>query len=410
MARALTIGLYSQFFGTTIGGGEKYLGVTAEAVRDAWPRHRVEILSVVPVDRDRYERELNLDLRGIATEASISKVGRVHRLAAAALAGAPRYRDLVLSARAAGRTRHYDLLLAMVYVRPLFSRASRTVILCQFPYPTDRGASSRGGWLMRLYRLPYHCLCASAQGDEIASADAVICQSEYVACYVQRYWDRTPTVVNPPIDIPAEEPDFLAKGRVVLSVGRFFVHGHNKRHDIMVEAFKTMCDRGLAGWELHLVGSVHREGHNAGYYERIAAMALGYPIHLHGDAPYTMLRNLYRRAAVYWHAAGYGVDQGVDPAKMEHFGMSTAEAMAYGTVPVVIRAGGQPEVVEAGVSGFHWTNVDELQARTLELIADPVLREQMGRAARKRSRVFSREEFRSRIVQELRPIVTELEG
>jgi glycosyltransferase involved in cell wall biosynthesis len=410
VARALRIGLYSQFFGSTVGGGEKYLGVAAEAIRDAWPRHRVEILSVVPADRERYERELNLDLRDIGLVSTVARVSRLHRVAASVLSRAPIYRDLLLSARASGRTRQYDLLLPMVYVHPVFSRASRTVILCQFPYLRGPVAFDAAGLLKRLYRLPYRALRATVLGDEVAEAAAVICQSEYVATYVRRYWEREPAIVYPPIDVPVAEPDSGAKADIVLSVGRFFSQGHTKRHDVMVEAFKRMCDDGLSGWELHLVGSVHREAHNAGYYERIAAMADGYPIHLHGDAPYAVLQDLYRRAAIYWHAAGYGVNAGVDPANLEHFGMTTAEAMACGAVPVVIRAGGQPEVVEQEVSGFHWSDLDELRERTLQLICQPALRERMGRAARERSRVFSREHFKHRMVEELGPVVAELEA
>src|SRR5260370_16151002 len=67
MGRPLRLGLYSPFFGSTLGGGEKYFGVTAEAIRDAFPEHSVEILSPVPVDRELYQRMLDIDLTGIRT-------------------------------------------------------------------------------------------------------------------------------------------------------------------------------------------------------------------------------------------------------------------------------------------------------------------------------------------------------
>ena len=62
----MRIGLYSPFMGSTMGGGEKYLGVTAETLRDAFPGHSVEILSPVPVDVGRYQEMLGLDLSGIS--------------------------------------------------------------------------------------------------------------------------------------------------------------------------------------------------------------------------------------------------------------------------------------------------------------------------------------------------------
>jgi len=60
-----------------------------------------------------------------------------------------------------------------------------------------------------------------------------------------------------------------------------------------------------------------------------------------------------------------------DPAAQEHFGMTTAEAMGYGAVPVAIGSGGQPEVVDDGVDGFLWRDVDQLKAKTRALVDDP---------------------------------------
>jgi glycosyltransferase involved in cell wall biosynthesis len=307
-------------------------------------------------------------------------------------------------------TRRYDLLLTMVYIHPVFSRARRTVMLCQFPYLHGPIKFGSEGLVKRVYRLPYHALRAAALGDEIASVDRVICQSEYVATYIRQYWNLEPAVVTPPIDIPIEEPDCSAKQPVVLAVGRFFRGGHNKRHDVMIKAFRSLCDAGLEGWSLHLAGSVHRNGHNAGYFEQLQRMAQGYPIHLHGDASYQDLQRLYRDASIFWHAAGYGVDASINPANLEHFGMATAEAMANGAVPAVIRAGGQPEVVEDGVSGLLWSTPEELIALTRRLVQDAPLRHQLSCAARSRSLCFARERFKREIVAQVEPFVEELEG
>jgi glycosyltransferase involved in cell wall biosynthesis len=410
MGRTLRIGMYSQFFGATIGGGEKYLGVTAEAIRDAWPQHRLEIVTAVAADRRRYECELNLDLSGIDLRAANSRVTWAHRGAAVMLRRAPLYRDMLLSARAVRFTRQYDLFLPMVYIHPVFSRARRTVVLCQFPYvygPTRLGPA---GLVKRVYRLPYRALRSAFLGDEIASVDRVICQSQYVARFVREYWKLEPAVINPPIDVPSREPDWGAKGPIVLAVGRFFRGGHNKRHDVMIQAFRELCDGGLKGWELHLAGSVHDHGGSAGYFDYLTEMSRGYPIYLHGNAPYGELQDLYRRASIFWHAAGYGVDAVVNPANLEHFGMTTVEAMANGAVPVVIAAGGQLEVVEAGKSGFLWSTPGELRTATLRLIGNSSLRKRLGAAARKRSCAFARERFKREMVEQLSQFVGELES
>src|SRR5205823_5099506 len=186
--------------------------------------------------------------------------------------------------------------------------------------------------------------------------------------------------------------------------GRFFTGGHEKRHDLMARAFRELCDAGLTGWELHLAGSVHRDGHNAHYFETVRQLAEGYPIHLHPDAPYAQVQDLYRRASIYWHAAGYQANGG-DPAAQEHFGMTTAEAMGYGAVPVAIGSGGQPEVVQDGVDGYLWTDIDQLKAKTLALVNDPQLRQRLGVKARAASQRFSRQRFVRQIVAALAPLV-----
>ncbi|MEP7105635.1 MAG: hypothetical protein ABI838_07295, partial [Chloroflexota bacterium] len=119
--RSLKIGLYSPFMGSTVGGGEKYLGVTAETVRDSFPQHSVEILSPVPVDVPRYEEMLGLDLSGIAfRSANVSRGGARGRLAGWRPARV--LRDLAVSMQVRRQTAAYDLLVSMVYVLPAVSQ------------------------------------------------------------------------------------------------------------------------------------------------------------------------------------------------------------------------------------------------------------------------------------------------
>jgi glycosyltransferase involved in cell wall biosynthesis len=375
VGRASRIGLYSPYFGSTLGGGERYLAETARVVRDAKPEAEVEIVSPVPADRSRYERMLNVDLDGIGLRSTNRRVTRAHRLLNSLAALRP-LRDRAVAWQAGRSTRSYDLLLAMVYRIPVPNGAPRGVLLCQFPYP---GRTHLGG---------YQC---------------VVCQSEYVRRWVREYWGLDAVVVNPPVDVPDHEPEWARKLPVVLSVGRFAATGHVKRHDLMVEAFRQLCDEGLAGWELHLAGGVHREGPHAGYFESIEERARGYPIRLHPDLPFGELEELYERASIYWHAAGYGADAERAPEALEHFGMATAEAMARGAVPVAIGLGGQPEVVEDGVDGFLWTEPEQLKERTLELVRDPVLLRRLGERARASSRRFSVASFRAAMRAALAP-------
>jgi glycosyltransferase involved in cell wall biosynthesis len=393
----LRIGLYSPFIGSTVGGGEKYLGVTAETLRDAFPGHSVEILSPVPVDVARYEEMLGLDLSGISFRSTNPTDGG-GRSWLARYHGLRVLRDLAVSAQAARLTAAYDLLVSMVYVLPAFSHARRSVILCQFPYPLRNTPAQ--SVVKRLLL-----------GRGIDDFQLVIAQSEYVRGWVRRLWQREALVVNPPIDVPAEEPDWGAKERLILSVGRFFTGGHSKRHDVLVQAFRDLVDAGGAeGWELVLAGSLHDDPADLAYFRRVQDLARGYPVSIRTDVSGEELAGLYRRASIYWHAAGYGVEMERQPANLEHFGMTTAEAMAAGAVPVVIARGGQPEVVESGVSGYLWSEPSQLVAQTRALLADDALRQRVGAAARSRSHRFSRPEFKRRMAAALKPLVEELEA
>jgi glycosyltransferase involved in cell wall biosynthesis len=154
---------------------------------------------------------------------------------------------------------------------------------------------------------------------------------------------------------------------------------------------------------------VHRDAMHAGYYERVRDLARGLPVTLHPDASYSEVQALYRQASLYWHAAGFGVDADSDPAALEHFGMTTAEAMAHGVVPVAIGRGGQLEVVHSGYDGYLWQEPRQLEALTLQLAAQPGLRRRLGEAARETSKNFSPERFAARMLQTLGGVVRELE-
>jgi glycosyltransferase involved in cell wall biosynthesis len=381
VGRSLRIALYSPYFGSTIGGGEKYLALTARALHDAFPQHNVAIVSPVPVDQIRYERMLNLDLSGIRLVATNRRITHVHRFLNS-LGPLRPLRNRVLGAQARRHTSGYDLFLAMVYAIPVRSKAKASVILCQFPY-----------------REP---------GSELADYELIICQSRYVRGWIHQYWGREALVVNPPIDVPVADIDWERKERMIVSVGRFFVGGHSKRQDLLVETFIRMCRAGLSGWELHLAGSVHDDAQHAGFFDQIQAAAGGYPIHLHPDADFGEVQELYSRAAIYWHAAGYGL--GDDAMSAEHFGMTTVEAMAHGAVPVVYDRGGQREIVEHQATGFVWSSLEELERWTAALIADSDRRASMGSAARETSRRYARERFLSSMAEALTPVVSRLEG
>jgi len=94
-----------------------------------------------------------------------------------------------------------------------------------------------------------------------------------------------------------------------------------------------------------------------------------------GFVPHDELGELYDRAAVV-----------VCPSYREGLPLCVLEAMAHGKPVVASAVGGIPEVVENGVTGYlvEPGDVAGLRAAIERLLADPVLRRRLGRAARAR--------------------------
>lgn len=236
-----------------------------------------------------------------------------------------------------------------------------------------------------------------------ADYDLLIAISEYTRLWIARRWGLPSEVLAPPVDTATfSAPDPADKERVILSVGRFFHGSHNKKHLEMLRVFRGMHDRGEIpeGWEYHLVGNLHRGRlEDLEYFAELERLAEGYPVRLLVDLDLPHLVEEYRRASIFWHAAGWGESERWQPEKFEHFGLTTCEAMSAGCIPVVIAKAGQLEIVDHGESGFLFTTAAELASITRWLIqghGKPWTQELMARAAAAVQR-FARPRFEERL-------------
>ena len=208
------------------------------------------------------------------------------------------------------------------------------------------------------------------RGRPFLEGYTVLANSEFTAHHVQERWGRTAQVLYPPT--PDFGPGAADRKRWILSVGRFQprISGHpHKRQDSLIEAFRPLTRLHRAGWQLHLAGSVgsHDEVH------RLKRLAEGLPVVFHENAPQKLLLDLYRHSSIYWHAQGFEEPK-TRPEAQEHFGMSVAEALSAGLVPLVYETAGPAEIV-AGLPGAStWRTLERLRAETMELIASDSLR------------------------------------
>ncbi len=259
-----------------------------------------------------------------------------------------------------------------------------------------QGAAGRDGSSPLVRRFPWLQLGRPNLGY-LNAYDSVVANSAYTATWIDRLWQVESDLLFPPIDVDAMQPE-PQRDKTIVTIGRFFdpSRGHSKRQLEMVGIFRRLVtERRLPeGWTLHMVGGC--EPDNRPYFEQVMAAAEGLPIELHPNAARHTLERLVNRASIFWSATGMNENTEVRPWRNEHFGMTTAEAMAAGCVPVVIDRAGQQEIVRDGVDGFRWDDEDQAVALTARVARDDDLRRHLAASAMRRAREFSDDAFLTR--------------
>ncbi|MBZ6453538.1 MAG UNVERIFIED_CONTAM: glycosyltransferase family 4 protein, partial [Paenibacillus polymyxa] len=282
-------------------------------------------------------------------------------------------------------TSKYDLFLNFMFLSKHIGRAKRNLYSCMFPpqkfsfnkFPHNLFAD----WLNFRFKNSYNYF---------------ISNSKFTNHWLQHYWrtGKKNVTIYPPVFLENEinEIEFKKKENIILSVGRFFVGAHNKKQDFLVDFFLKNIHK-LQGWELHIVGALSNNPVDIEYVAKIKEKIQGYPIYLYINSDLSQVNNLYDRAKLFWHATGFNEESDRFPEKMEHFGITTVEAMSKGVVPIVINKGGQTEIVNQQKDGFLWNSEEELLEYTQELISNSEKREAIALNASKRAKDFSVETF-----------------
>ncbi len=223
----------------------------------------------------------------------------------------------------------------------------------------------------------------------------IVYNSRYTREWIEKRWGLAPhRHIYPPVD--AADPGPCEKDSVILSVARFDPGG-NKQQLEMVKAFRLLRRRWpqpCRDWRLILAGGSHGENP---YLRRVQDFLRDHPalpVELRINASHDELIALYRQASLFWHFCGLGQS---DPALVEHFGMTVAEAMQHGCIPIVFDGGGMREIVEEGQGGHLFSRIGVLLERSARLLAEPALRQAMAAAARGGGRRFSKELFSERV-------------
>lgn len=224
----------------------------------------------------------------------------------------------------------------------------------------------------------------------------VICNSYFTKRYIDKKYKVDSTVLYPPVVLASEQQ--YKKEHIILNVGRFGIRSAGssyKKQEVMAEAFAELIKHGLKDWELVFIMSVPDQ--EVTKARAFADSLAKYPIRILLNPDLKTVSDYYGKASIYWHASGYGENLTEHPDRAEHFGISTVEAMSYGAVPIVINAGGQPEIVTEGETGFLWGTLEELNEKTTAVIHDKTLRHNIAEAAKKRARDFDLKHFQKNL-------------
>lgn len=373
--------IYSPYW-RNFGGGERYILHLASSL-SRMPSTKVTLLSQFPdISKDRLEKVFDLDLSQLDYKTFNG--------------GARSLRTIVDGA---------DVFIPLSNFRYIKAAPKQYVQALQVPYSginflTISRRIMRGNLREGLKDILRLRLLSHARN----SSTLTLTNSVFVHDCLLRGFNVESKVLYPPIR------DFLVEGtpkrKVILSVGRIFRGLYNdKRYDVLTEAFRRVSGH-LKGWEYHIVGSVSLDNTSQAYLEELKKVNKDFPVFFHVNASHELLGRLYNESSIYWHGAGYGVDEFREPERTEHFGMSVVEGLSAKCTPIVVNKGGLKEIVSSEENGFLWESIDELVERTMQ-VAD--LRTQqlleLQQNARKRFFDFSMRQFEKRVSEIFLPLI-----
>ena len=348
----------------TLGGGEKYLLTIAQILL----KHDYQLDIFTNLDNSilkKAEDRFFLDLKGAKTTPDIF-----------------RSRGPISLLKKAFISAHYHVFIYLNdgSVPLLFSK--NNYLHVQVPFDKDPSLFNK---LLNLLKLSLF--------------KKIFVNSKFTQSRVRQIYWKNSQVLYPPIDTQNFIPSPHKKNYIV-SVGRFDNILNAKKQDLMIEAFTQLVDKNnLKNWQYILIGGSLQSEDKNNYLIHLKHLARKYPIKFLINASFSTLKKYYSESKIFWHAAGFGIDEAKNPQQTEHFGMSTVEAMAAGTVPIVVNKGGLKETVQNGVNGFLWHTPEELISKTQLLIGHSDMLSSMSQKAIVDSKKFSVDSFEKNFME-----------
>ncbi len=336
--KPLSIVLYSPYIPKHFGGGERYMFSCASHLAK---KHNVSIaLSSTKVISNKEKKEIQKQYEDFL-QMDLSDIAWIET---------PIGTDVSFFQKLMW-TKQFDRLIYATDGSLFLSLANRNILHIQVPF-----TNTMDTWKKRLKLKNWHIKNTNAS---------------FTKDVIEKYWKTNINVVHTPYVDVHEFTASRNKEKTILHVGRFFTQLHSKKQDMLAKTFKKMLKqypKKMKGWKLVFIGSVE----DYEYARSVRRMAEGFPIEVIHEAKREEVKKYFSKARIYWHATGFDEDEFLHPEKMEHFGITTLEAMASKCIPIVINKGGQKEIVEHGISGFVWNTQKGLIEKTLACIEEKV--------------------------------------
>ncbi len=385
------VAIYDPYL-NTLGGGERYCLTVAETMLSQgwqvdlfWSRDQAII--------NQAEKRFHLNLQGLSLVPDVFHIAPVQLdlisespESIANQTNLPAQAQNILHRlkrffRKISVTRQYDIIFYLSDGSIPFLFSKKNYLHVQVPFP-----AANETFLQRL-----------TKPAKLLLIKKVICNSEFTQRFaIKTIGDKT-KVVYPPVDIENFAPS-SSKDNVIITVGRFDNLLNAKKQDVLIECFKNLYPKYGQGWKMVLAGGSTKAPEDNLFLSLLQRQSKGYPIEFFVNPDFSLLQRLYSRSKIYWHAAGYGVDENLAPQNTEHFGMTVVEAMSSGCVPLVVAKGGLPEIVNDSQNGFLWNNPQDLIDKTKKLAQDEQLLQTLSANAQNSVGQFSKKSFSQTII------------
>lgn len=382
----MKISIYNEPEGGALGGCEVSVAVLAEALAQ---EHEVEIVHYRPtLTREFLAEFADVDLSRVSLR--LGPVLEPQRGSPWQVIARMR-KEMKQEADIGGDC---DVFVSFNHQTPVFTKAPLGILMVLFPFSIPGSVAQE-----EACRAPMSRVKKAWQSRwqvwkfraRLRNYSVRLSNSEFTRTWTKKRWGIDTQVLFPPVEVKSTAAGKKAKR--ILSVGRFATKGHGKKQIEMLEVFRRLKSKQEEDWSYDCVGACGSSAAEQAFLEQTKTLAEESGAAVTANISRAELKERYGQASIFWHATGMGVSEEMEPEMAEHFGMTTVEAMAAGCVPVVIRKGGQPEIVEHGINGFLWDSLDELERYTMQLQGDPSLLKKMSKAAQARASKFSREVF-----------------